>query len=115
MNSEDVAKDPLLALGCGASGAHLVPEVGVKLRCPAATEASARDPKLPNGGPADQSPGESERGPLRQTAGVDADDTVRFCALRLYESGLINSNPKKIIAENTDWRCFYELQRERKA
>ena len=32
----------------------------------------------------------------------DAEDTVRFCALRLYESGLIKANPKKIIAEKTD-------------
>jgi hypothetical protein len=29
----------------------------------------------------------------------DAEDTVQFCALRLYESGLITANPKKIIAE----------------
>jgi hypothetical protein len=87
----------------------------VKVTLSRKCRTAALDPKLPNGGPADQSPGESERGPLRQTAGVDADDTVRFCALRLYESGLINSNPKKIIAEKTDWRCFNELKREPKA
>jgi hypothetical protein len=40
---------------------------------------------------------------------------MRFCALRLYESGLIKSNPKKIIAEKTDWRFFNELKRELKA
>jgi len=32
-----------LALGCGASGPQLLPQVGVKLRCPAAAEYSARD------------------------------------------------------------------------
>ena len=32
----------------------------------------------------------------------DPADTLRFYALRLYEAGLIKSDPKKIIAENTD-------------
>jgi len=31
-----------MALGCGASCAQLLPQVGVKLRCPAAAESSAR-------------------------------------------------------------------------
>jgi NitT/TauT family transport system substrate-binding protein len=31
------------------------------------------------------------------------------------DPGLIKSNPKKIIAENTDWRFFNELKRELKA
>jgi NitT/TauT family transport system substrate-binding protein len=35
--------------------------------------------------------------------------------LRLHESGLIRSNPKKIIAEGTDWRFLNELKRELKA
>src|ERR1700730_4806947 len=34
-----------LALGCAAGGAELLPLVGVKLRCPAAAESSAREPK----------------------------------------------------------------------
>ena len=34
----------LLALGCSASGAQLLPDVGVKLRYPAVAESSARDP-----------------------------------------------------------------------
>jgi hypothetical protein len=29
----------------------------------------------------------------------DAEDTVRFCALQLHESGLIKSKPKTIIAK----------------
>ena len=45
----------------------------------------------------------------------DAEDTVRFYALRLREVGLIKSSPQKIIAENTDWRFLNELKRELKA
>ena len=44
----------------------------------------------------------------------DAEDTVRFYALRLREAGLIKSSPQKI-AENADWRFFDELKRELKA
>jgi NitT/TauT family transport system substrate-binding protein len=45
----------------------------------------------------------------------DAEDKVRFYALRLYEAGLIKSTPQKIIEENTDWRFLNELKRELKA
>jgi len=45
----------------------------------------------------------------------DPEDTMRFYALRLHDAGLIKTNPKKIIAENTDWRFFNELKRELKA
>jgi NitT/TauT family transport system substrate-binding protein len=45
----------------------------------------------------------------------DAEDTVRFFALRLRDVGLIKSSPQKIIAENTDWRFLNELKRELKA
>ena len=45
----------------------------------------------------------------------DAEDTIRFYSLRLYEAGLIKSTPQKIIAENTDWRFLNELKRELKA
>jgi NitT/TauT family transport system substrate-binding protein len=44
----------------------------------------------------------------------DAEDTIRFYALRLHEAGLIKSGPQKIIAENTDWRFLGELKRELK-
>jgi NitT/TauT family transport system substrate-binding protein len=44
----------------------------------------------------------------------NAEDTMRFYALRLHEAGLIKSNPNKIIAANTDWRFFDELKRELK-
>jgi NitT/TauT family transport system substrate-binding protein len=42
------------------------------------------------------------------------EDSVRFYALRLREAGIIKSNPKKILAQGTDWRFFNELKRELK-
>ena len=45
----------------------------------------------------------------------DAEDTVRFYALRLHEAGMIKPDPKKIIADSTDWRFLNELKRELKA
>ena len=45
----------------------------------------------------------------------DAEDSVRFYALRLYELGMIKSSPKRILAEGTDWRFLDELKRELKA
>ena len=40
----------------------------------------------------------------------DAEDTVRFYALRLHEVGLIKSSPQKIIADGTDWRFLERAQ-----
>jgi NitT/TauT family transport system substrate-binding protein len=45
----------------------------------------------------------------------DAEDTVRFYALRLGEAGMVRSTPQEIIAAGTDWRFFNELKRELKA
>jgi NitT/TauT family transport system substrate-binding protein len=45
----------------------------------------------------------------------DPEDTIRFYALRLHETGFIKSSPQKIIAEGTDWRFLNELKRELKA
>jgi NitT/TauT family transport system substrate-binding protein len=45
----------------------------------------------------------------------DAEDTIRWYALRLREAGFIKSSPQKIIAEGTDWRFLNELKRELKA
>jgi NitT/TauT family transport system substrate-binding protein len=42
----------------------------------------------------------------------DAEDTVRFSALRLHEAGMIKSLLTKLIADNTDWRFLNELKRE---
>jgi len=44
----------------------------------------------------------------------DAEDTVRFYALRLHEAGMIKSSPQKILAQGTDWRFFNELKKELK-
>jgi NitT/TauT family transport system substrate-binding protein len=45
----------------------------------------------------------------------DAEDTVRFYALRLHEIGMVKSTPQKIIADGTDWRFLNALKRELKA
>jgi NitT/TauT family transport system substrate-binding protein len=45
----------------------------------------------------------------------DPEDTIRFYALRMHETGFIKSSPQKIIADGTDWRFLNELQRELKA
>ena len=45
----------------------------------------------------------------------DAEDTIRFYALRLHEASFIKSSPQKIIADGTDWRFLNELKRELKA
>ena len=44
----------------------------------------------------------------------DAEDSVRFYALRLQEAGMIKSSPQKIIAQGTDWRFLNELKKELK-
>ena len=44
----------------------------------------------------------------------DAEDTLRFYALRLHEAGLIKTSPQKILAQGTDWRFLNELKRELK-
>ena len=45
----------------------------------------------------------------------DAEDSLRFFALRLHEVGMIQSSPNALIAEGTDWRFLNELKRELKA
>jgi NitT/TauT family transport system substrate-binding protein len=45
----------------------------------------------------------------------DAEDTMRFYALRLHELGFVKSDPQKITAEGADWRFLNELKRELKA
>ncbi|HEY7364984.1 MAG TPA: ABC transporter substrate-binding protein [Methylomirabilota bacterium] len=44
----------------------------------------------------------------------DPEDTFRFYGLRLYEAGLIKTNPNKLIAQGTDWRFLKELKKELK-
>ena len=45
----------------------------------------------------------------------DAEDTLRFYALRLHEAGMITSSPNALLAAGTDWRFVDELKRELKA
>src|SRR5215471_11176447 len=45
----------------------------------------------------------------------DAEDTIRFYALRMHEVGFIKSTPQKIISDHTDWHFFNELKHELKA
>jgi NitT/TauT family transport system substrate-binding protein len=52
--------------------------------------------------------------PYGQWREYDAEDTVRFFALRLREAGIIKSTPQQIIAQGTDWRFLNELKRELK-
>jgi NitT/TauT family transport system substrate-binding protein len=42
----------------------------------------------------------------------DAEDAVRFWALRERELGMIKSSPDKIIATGTDWRFLREVRKE---
>jgi NitT/TauT family transport system substrate-binding protein len=45
----------------------------------------------------------------------DAEDSLRFFALRLHEIGMITSSPNVLLAEGADWRFLNELKRELKA
>ena len=45
---------------------------------------------------------------------LDAENTVRFYALRLREAGMIKGNPQQILARGTDWRFLNELKKELK-
>ena len=44
----------------------------------------------------------------------DAEDTLRFYALRLHEAGMIKSTPQKIIGDGTDGRFLEAVKRELK-
>jgi NitT/TauT family transport system substrate-binding protein len=52
--------------------------------------------------------------PYNRWRELDSSDAVRFYALRLHEVGVIKSDPKKIIAQGTDWRFVNELKKELK-
>jgi NitT/TauT family transport system substrate-binding protein len=53
--------------------------------------------------------------PYRSWREYDPEDSMRFYALRLHESGMIETSPNKLIAEGTDWRFLNQLKRELKA
>jgi NitT/TauT family transport system substrate-binding protein len=52
--------------------------------------------------------------PYAKWRDFDAEDTMRFYALRLREAGMVKATPAKIIADSTNWRFFNELKRELK-
>ncbi|MFN0040776.1 MAG: ABC transporter substrate-binding protein [Burkholderiales bacterium] len=53
--------------------------------------------------------------PYRRWRDANPEDTIRFHALRLYEGGIIQVSPQKLIERGTDWRFFNELKKELKA
>ena len=53
--------------------------------------------------------------PYRRWREANPEDTLRFHALRLYETGLIKTDPNQLIAQGTDWRFLNELKKELKA
>jgi NitT/TauT family transport system substrate-binding protein len=53
--------------------------------------------------------------PYRRWRESHPEDTLRFYALRLHESGLIKANPTQLIAQASDWRFLSELRKELKA
>jgi NitT/TauT family transport system substrate-binding protein len=52
--------------------------------------------------------------PYNKWREYNAEDTIRFYALRLHEAGMIRSSPQKLIAQGTDWRFINELKKELK-
>jgi NitT/TauT family transport system substrate-binding protein len=52
--------------------------------------------------------------PYTRWRDYDAEDTMRFFALRLHEVGMIRSSPNRLINEGSDWRFLNELKRELK-
>jgi NitT/TauT family transport system substrate-binding protein len=52
--------------------------------------------------------------PYRRWRQYDSADTIRFLALRMHETGVIKSNPQRIIADGMDWRFVNELKKELK-
>jgi NitT/TauT family transport system substrate-binding protein len=53
--------------------------------------------------------------PYKRWRTHNPEDSLRFVGLRLYEAGMIKTNPQKLIDQGTDWRFLNELKRELKA
>ena len=53
--------------------------------------------------------------PYNRWREYDAEDSIRFYALRMYQAGLIKSHPNELIAKHSDWRFLNELKKELKA
>jgi len=46
---------------------------------------------------------------------ISAEDSARFYALRMHETGMIKLSPNKLLSVGTDWRFLNELKKELKA
>ena len=46
---------------------------------------------------------------------LEPEETIRFYALRMRETGFIKSTPQKLISVGTDWRILKELRAELKS
>jgi NitT/TauT family transport system substrate-binding protein len=53
--------------------------------------------------------------PYAKWRDYDAEDSVRFYAVRLHEAGVVHGDPARIIAAGADWRYLNEIKRELKA
>ena len=56
-----------------------------------------------------------EEVPYRTWREANAEDALRFYALRLYEVGMIKTNPAKLISQGVDWRFVNAIKKELKA
>jgi NitT/TauT family transport system substrate-binding protein len=52
--------------------------------------------------------------PYKRWREANPEDTLRFHALRLYEVGMMKTNPNQLIAQGTDWRFLNEPKKELK-
>jgi hypothetical protein len=66
--------------------------------------------------PAEATAGQRQRSAHRSPLGglrmTQAEDSGRFYALRMQETGLIKWSPQKIMAQGTSWRFLNDLKRE---
>jgi len=53
--------------------------------------------------------------PYNKWRQLNPEDTMRFYALRLHETGMVKNSPNKLIAQGVNWRFIDELKREMKA
>ena len=57
-------------------------------------------------------PAGDKEAPHGQWREYDAEDTLRFYALRLRELGMLKRTPQSLLAQGTDWSFLNELKRE---
>ena len=50
--------------------------------------------------------------PYNKWRDYNPEDTIRFFALRMRETGMLKSNPQQFIDQHTDWRFMNELKKE---